>query len=601
MKRNLTLKIKLARPESRSRHAIQRACMLCLYIAFYFFIQSCNTDTNRLSKNEVEHLRLNFLLSETELNYPVPISAFAPPVQSENPGSVFEGLLTLHQDQAQSGIAVIADEFSSASNAALKITELPPFQFAFVSDGNIVIPEKQTPQRSSHPYWEIVLSAGRAWPDPDDTRWSRVSLPFALKEKNQNCTHNGVMTFAFKSNGEVSRVAWQVSSETCLYLKINLWGMLPASYKPGVVSNREGIIARTRENVSARLETRPIGRIQLDYPMLDITGLVPDGVEDSSVYGFVIDGIHYRSDCRTRLGPYPFCDELILPSYSLAKSVFAGLLYLHVTRQWPEFASIGVSELVPECRLADGRWDGVSMSNLVNMTSGNYQSIEFGIDEAAVQMQKFFLAESHAGKIAFSCEAWPAKAKPGTTVVYHTTDDYILGTAMNAFIRKKLGPDMDSHRDFFYPRLLEPLALSPLMQWTQRTYDDAAQPFTAYGLLLRSDDLVRIVTSLMFADAGQKLLHQDGLAQAMFHQSNEPVLQFDGRDIAYQNGFWGKELSESLACANKTWIPFMSGYGGITVALMPNKTIYYNFSDSNLFRFKDAAIESNKIRDFCNP
>jgi hypothetical protein len=43
----------------------------------------------------------------------------------------------------------------------------------------------------------------------------------------------------------------------------------------------------------------------------------------------------------------------------------------------------------------------------------------------------------------------------------------------------------------------------------------------------------------------------------------------------------------------------MSGYGGITVALMPNGTVYYVFSDGGHFAWASAAAETNKINNYC--
>jgi hypothetical protein len=56
-----------------------------------------------------------------------------------------------------------------------------------------------------------------------------------------------------------------------------------------------------------------------------------------------------------------------------------------------------------------------------------------------------------------------------------------------------------------------------------------------------------------------------------------------------------------LGCQNPTWIPFLSGYGGITVALMPNGMNYYYFSDGGVFSWARAAAEANRIRTFCQP
>src|SRR3546814_12265440 len=73
---------------------------------------------------------------------------------------------------------------------------------------------------------------GRVWDEAGDNGYSRVALPFALQPKNANCMHNGVLTFLFKDDGSVSKVAYQIASEPCLYFTADLWGMLAAGYTP---------------------------------------------------------------------------------------------------------------------------------------------------------------------------------------------------------------------------------------------------------------------------------------------------------------------------------------------------------------------------------
>jgi hypothetical protein len=43
----------------------------------------------------------------------------------------------------------------------------------------------------------------------------------------------------------------------------------------------------------------------------------------------------------------------------------------------------------------------------------------------------------------------------------------------------------------------------------------------------------------------------------------------------------------------------MSGYGGISVAMLPNGSVYYVFSDGAQFKWAEAAIESHKLKSFC--
>jgi hypothetical protein len=72
------------------------------------------------------------------------------------------------------------------------------------------------------------------------------------------------------------------------------------------------------------------------------------------------------------------------------------------------------------------------------------------------------------------------------------------------------------------------------------------------------------------------------------------------QDYRYNNGYWAYNVKSGLACANDAFLPFMSGSGGLSVLLMQNDTVYYQFSDNNTYNWLDAAVQSNKIRTLCN-
>jgi len=511
----------------------------------------------------------------------------------------FEGILRFEMSDETSHIEALKDKFDVTTEASLHVNRLPGFSFAFVQQGDALIPVLRGPQRTSHPYWEYIIEPGRVWQESADGDWSRASLPFALKEKNQNCLHNGLLTFLFKNDGSVSRLAYQVGSETCQYLHINLWGVATARYIPEKPGGSDlAIVAWQKESIN-RPVVKPLHELAEKYPSFNPDKLLPPAADDITVYGLIADGVHYRSNCPTRFGPYPYCDVIDLPSYSLAKSVFAGLGYMMMVRQWPEFAYLSVSALVPECRLPDGRWDDITPHNLVNMMTGNYTSAGNSIDEDSAVMSQFFLAESHADKIRFSCETWPRQQPPATQLVYHTTDHYLLGTAMNVFLRQKKGPQADIFHDLIIKNVFEPLQLSQTSRVTQRTYDEAAQPLTAYGLFFRPDDIARLGDFLNSGVSHPELFRQQDIAAASFQDSSNLKRWHYARGEAYSLGFWGFDVAPYLPCSAETWIPFMSGYGGIIFALLPNGVSYYYFTDGGHGHWKDAAVEINKISNYC--
>jgi len=518
---------------------------------------------------------------------------------AEPAGNQFEGTLRFSMATETSHIEVLKDSFDVSTDASLRINLLPNFSFELIQYIDALIPVLRGPQRTAHPYWEYIIEPGWVWQEAADSEWSRASLPFTLKEKNQNCLHNGVLTFLFKNDGSISRVAYQVGSETCQYLHINLWGVANARYirqKPADADM--ALDAWLRESVD-RLPVKPLHELSSTYPGFNSDKLLPPASDDITVYGLIADGVHYRSNCPTRFGPYPYCDVIDLPSYSLAKSIFAGLGYMMMVKQWPEFEDMSISTLVPECSLPDGRWDDVTPRHLVNMQSGNYASAGNSTDEDSARMSQFFLAESHADKLHFSCEAWPRQQAPGTQLVYHTTDHYLLGTAMTAFLRQKEGPQADIFRDMIDKQIFEPLWLSPTSRVTQRTYDKAAQPLTAYGLFFRPDDMTRLGGFLNAGLTHPELFRPQDFAAAMFKDTSGLKRWHHARGEAYKLGFWGFDVAPYLPCSSETWIPFMTGYGGIIFALLPNGVSYYYFTDGGHGPWKDAAIEINKISNYC--
>ena len=130
-----------------------------------------------------------------------------------------------------------------------------------------------------------------------------------------------------------------------------------------------------------------------DYPGLDpenfgSTEEIPAG--DMSVYGVVIRGVNYSGGCVTRHGRYPYCDEMPLPSYSLAKTVTAGFALMRLELLHPGVRNALVTELLPECREAGG-WDGVTFEHLLDRRP-DLRLVETTVDEKQGEHGRFFLS-----------------------------------------------------------------------------------------------------------------------------------------------------------------------------------------------------------------
>src|SRR3546814_12846718 len=80
------------------------------------------------------------------------------------------------------------------------------------------------------------------------------------------CRHYGWLSFLFKDDGVVLKVAYQIASVTGLYFKADLWGMLAAGYTASPVADAAALAADHRAEVGNRMPTRPLSALAQDYP-----------------------------------------------------------------------------------------------------------------------------------------------------------------------------------------------------------------------------------------------------------------------------------------------------------------------------------------------
>lgn len=529
----------------------------------------------------------------------LPFSAYSAPdtVLHTKGDAPLEGRLRLTSSALSGGFQVYFDQYGRAKDAANKVRQLPPFDFGFVQSGNDLLPTVRTIVDTGHPYYDWILTPGKIWWESPTE--ARLSIPFALMENNENCIHNGVLMVRIDKEGNTSNALVQIGSETCAYFKFNFWAAYEASWAAEPVEGAEETRQTHSSSSAARLPSKPITDITHDYPALTLEKIDQrEHIADvhMSAYGVLLNGVHYTGGCHTRMGTYPHCDQLVLPSYSLAKSLSAGIGLMRLEAMYPGVFEAQTSAHIPACDT--DMWQGVSFENMLDMTTGNYRSAKAHVDEASEKYQQFFTARTAADKTSFSCNHFKSKSKPGKRWVYHTSDTYLLGVAMNSFLSDKTGKRSDYYKDLLVP-IWKDLKLSPTSLNTRRTFGTPREPFSGYGMTLLADDTARLANALSTESSLSSRLDPPQLNAALQRNSDDRGKKGGRTELIYNNGFWGWNAKKVLRCKEDTWLPFLSGYGGISVILLPDGNVFYYFSDNYVHYYADAIKELSKVIPIC--
>ncbi|HNA90454.1 MAG TPA: hypothetical protein PK414_14795 [Anaerolineales bacterium] len=535
---------------------------------------------------------------------PVDDGAFALPSNAAMPLHTFEGLLVLNNEATSGGFSEVKDTYAYTGNADNPRKHLPEFSFEFVQNGSHLIPVNQGLSITGHQYWNYIIGPGRAWSETTDNGWSRASFPFALVQRNANCTHNGVMTFLFNGSA-VSNVRYQVTQETCAYYKINMWGQLSATYSPYAVANVDTYKNNHAVEVGNRLPAKPIADLATDYPASGVnTSIFGSGVTAAHMtnYGVVFNGVNYVSGCGTRYGQYAYCNVMRVPSYSTAKSAMASMSLMRLGQKYGSGVyNLLIKDYVPEYTGSVGVWTNVTFNNTIDMATGNYRLAGYEADEGGSYMETFFLAEPYSTKITAAFN-FPGKVAPGTYWNYHSSDTFILGRAMQNYLNAQGGGSdiFNMLRD----EVFVPLKLSAGTMTSLRTDNNTTgQAFAGYGLFWTQDDIAKVALLLNNQNGiidGTQILEPAMLADSMQDDATDRGMNTTGTPVfKYNNGFWAKEFTSADGYTCSFYTPFMSGYGGITVVMMPNGATYYYFSDNEEFSWSSSVNEANKLAPHC--
>jgi hypothetical protein len=482
----------------------------------------------------------------------------------------------------------------------------PGFSVGFFTYQDYLVPAVRDilPAASGRSYWDIILSPGKIWSESGDNGMSRGSFPFLLIAEHSNEAHNGIATFLFDDN-QVSSIAVQVIQETAAWRRFDWWGQSPMEYEPESLENGEDLVARFAEEVEQQLPIRPWSDLEEEYGSQALAGFdINLEPADISATGLVMASTIYLKPCYTRYGEFPYCRYMRHASFSVAKSMGAAVAMLWLAQEYgPDVFDLRIADYVDVTAEHDG-WDQVTFGDALNMATGvgnTEDSSVFTADEDEDRFGEFMEAGSARSKLEVCFSYGDYSWGPGEVTRYNSINTFVLSVAMQSYLESMEGPDADIW-EMVIEKVYEPIGIyyAPIM----RTYElDGSKgvPIFGYGLYPTVEEVARV--SMLMQNGGQyegeQLLHPELLAEALYRTDVTGLPRGESNEYGegtYHMSFWSTPYRSTGG--DFYLVPYMTGFGGNHVALMPNGITTFRFADAHKYGTETMIEAAESILPF---
>jgi hypothetical protein len=485
----------------------------------------------------------------------------------------------------------------------------PGFSVEFFTYEEHLVPTVRDviPSSAGQSRWRIILSPGQIWSEPQDGGMSRASFPFLLSDEFSNEAHNGIATFLY-DDAQVSSFRFQVVQETCPWNRTDYWGQSAMDYLPHPLEDRDALAIQFAEELRLRIPIRPWSELVQKYGadlVNTFSGPIP--ALDISTTGLVLDGAIYLQPCFTRYGAFPYCHTMRHGVFSVTKSMGAGVAMLRLAEKCGENVfELKIADYVEVTADHDG-WDEVTFGDALNQATGIGDKADlkaFTGEEDDAKFSRFMEARSAQEKleVCFSYGDYPWG--PGEVARYNSINTFVLSVAMDRFLKGQEGPDADIW-DMVVEEVYHPIGVlyAPIMRTTE---PDGSRgiPIFGYGLYPTVDDVAKVAELYHHGGQhqGQQLLHAGKLAEALYQVEDIGFPTGDRNqqgDVLYSLSFWSVPYRTSTGSFFQ--VPYMSGFGGNHVALMPNGMTAFRFSDAHVYGVETMVKVADGITPFPTP
>jgi hypothetical protein len=383
---------------------------------------------------------------------PAANAAFAPG-EGALPAPAFDGVLEVRPARMQT-LPVLKQPVIDGRDVRI----FPGVKLEFFTLGDLLVPVqrgemvRESGGGPTPSYWRIIPQLGKVWRQKGDGDWSRAAFPVMLVNDTENHAHQGLATFLYRP-GQVSGLVFQFIQQTGPYLikqYFVAWGQASATLAAGDASRLGARRAQVRAELADRLPARPWSELVKSVPAgtLDDFGgpLYPKW---RVAVALVRGGTLYYQDAATPYGNYPYPLEMRFGVRSVTKSVFAPLALLRLAEVYgPWVLTLKIGDYVHGL---DPKWRRVRFIDAANMATGfggtgstrtNPNDIFDGY--LGGDYDAWYTAPSFADKIRqIDATLHPYPWEPGTVMRYRDQDYFLLGAALDGFLKSVRGPQAD--------------------------------------------------------------------------------------------------------------------------------------------------------------
>lgn len=440
---------------------------------------------------------------------PIDNAAYFPPPDAGSAES-FSGTMRIEQSTMQT-LPVLDQPVIDGRDARL----FPGVQLGFFSMGPILVPiergemVQESIAAKMPSYWRVIPQFGRVWKEKGDGEWSRAAFPLTLVNDTENHAHQGLATFLYR-HGAVTGLRFQFIQQSTPYLipqHFVAWGLAHTALAPAAAGDIEALRTAATAELADRMPTRRWNELIKSAPpgVLDGFGapLAPQWVVLTAI---VRDGTLYYSDSATPYGVYPYPLEMRFGPRSILKSIGVPLALLRLAQLYgPYVLNLKIGDYV---RVADPKYRRVRFIDAADMATGmggagtlhtNPNNVNDGYLDP--HYDTWYLAHSQADKLReIDAHNLPYPWEPGTVMRYRDHDFYLLGAALEGFLKSVRGPDADIW-DMLRSEVFSPIGIhhAPIV----RTREPGAKDGLAWlcaGYYPTLDDLAKIAT--LYQDHG---------------------------------------------------------------------------------------------------